>query len=197
MRYIITHIFYYSWFVLCLFISCQKNTNSSHNVDTKHIAESNSPFLDSLKNGLYYNSDEGEYYRFHNGKYIFDTTYVEESRTIHDVLYMSVGDVLIENDFDNDGVDDALVTLTANGGGSGIFVAVVVMLNKNSTPIYSDSKWLGDRISIDSSAMVGDSIFVYSIIQGPDEPMCCPTMPYIFKLLYHENKLQLLNDPRR
>ena len=178
-----------------LLSSCQNNKGSDQNAGIKHISQSNSPFIDSLMNALYYNANYGEYYRFANGQYICDTTYVENSDTIFDVLYMSLGKVIIENDFDKDGKNDALVSLSESGGGSGIFISVALMLNKNNVPVYTDSKSLGDRISLDSAAMVGDSVFIYSIVQGPDEPMCCPTTPYVFKIFYHDNKLQLLNEP--
>jgi hypothetical protein len=179
---------------LFLLSSCQNNNGSDHNAGIKHISKSNSPFIDSLMNALYYNANYGEYIRFSNGQYICDTTYVENSDTIHDVLYMSLGKVIIENDFDKDGKNDALVSLSESGGGSGIFISVTLMLNKNNVPVYVDSKSLGDRIRLDSASIVGDSVFIYSIVQGPNEPMCCPTMPYIFKLVFRNNKLQLLNE---
>ena len=175
----------------CLYYSCRQKSNRDEQADR---FRAHAAFLDSLKNALYYNSDEGEYFRFHDGRFMLDTTYIFKTKTIRYVLQMSVGDVLIEHDFDHDSVTDALLPLTANGGGSGIFVGVAVMLNKNATALYSDSKWLGDRIKIDSAAMVGDTVCVYSIVQGPDEPMCCPTMPYIFKLFYKDSKLELFNE---
>jgi hypothetical protein len=189
MKRIFPRFVYFLFVILCLFVSCRQKASQGETANQSRAA-----FHDSLKNALYYNFDEGEYCRFQDGKYSFDTTFIVNTKAIHYTLNMSVGDVLIEHDFDHDSVDDALVPLTANGGGSGIFVGVVVMLNKNTTPVYSDGKWMGDRIVIDSAAMVGDTICVYSIVQGPDEPMCCPTMPYIFKLLFRGNKLELLNE---
>jgi uncharacterized lipoprotein NlpE involved in copper resistance len=174
----------------------RRNTSSNKATDTTNVGQLHSPFLDSLENAIYYNPSYCEYYQLHDGNYVLDTTYEMDSAVVHDVERVSFGGVLIENDFDNNGVDDALVGLSESSTGSGIFYSVALMLNRNNSPIYKDSKSLGDRIQIDSAAMAGDTICIYAIVQGPDEPMCCPTMPFVYKLIYNNGKLILLNEPR-
>lgn len=181
--------------VLCaaiLILSSCRNRNDSEN---KNSARIHPHFIDSVMNGSYYNSTYGEYFRFHNGTYAIDTTVVENGDTIRTVLSISIGSIVIEHDFDHDGETDALVSMHENGGGSGTFVSVAVMLGGNNTAAFADSKFLGDRIKIDSAAMAGDTVVVFSLIQGPQDPLCCPTMPYIFKLMFRNKVLDVLNEP--
>jgi hypothetical protein len=182
-------------------LSCNKRNSSSEKVTDKSVVEqTHSPFLDSLKNAIYYDPSYSEYYQLHDGRYILDTTYVDSTfgmkyKEVHDVERIFFAGVLVENDFDSDGIDDAIVGLSESSTGSGIFYSVALMLNKNNSAVYKDSKSIGDRIKIDSALMSGDTICIYSIVQGPDEPMCCPTMPFIYKLIYKNDKLVLLNEP--
>ena len=176
--------------IILVINSCHKSDASNQNI----VAPKNIEVLkyDSLLNAGYYDVYSSKYYRLKNGNYVDSTTY--EVDPFHNGLEYTFGRILIQKDFDNDGAKDALVTIIKNDGGSGVFVSAVIMLNKKNVPVYADCKELGDRIKIDSVSMVGDTIFINSLIQGPDDAYCCPTMPYVFKLRFLNNKLQYVKE---
>jgi len=152
-------------------------------------------FINLLLNGEYYNSEnygsgEGPF-RLHNGKckprasdwVSPDSSYVEATIMLPPILY----------DFDHDDKDDALVLLGENFGGSGYFISINIMLNKNGAPIFTATKTLGDRIEIDSITVVKDTISVYSVVHGPNDPMAWVTMPYVFKLVFQNKSLAFVD----
>jgi len=78
-------------------------------------------------------------------------------------------------DLDGDGVPDAAVILAANTGGSGTFETVNVVLNKKGRPQHAAIGFLGDRVKINSIAIVEGEIEVDMVVHAPADPMCCPT----------------------
>ena len=188
-------------------ISChvqEKNTTLSQ-ADSTNAQHSDSllpqqTFIDSLMNGKYYNSEsfgsgEDAPFRLHNGRclikpfdvYSSDSSYVDAQILSTPTMY----------DFDHDGKIDALVLLDENFGGSGCFISINIMLNRNGTPVFTATKTLGDRIQIDSIKVIKDTISVYSVVHGPNDPMAWVTMPYVFKLIFQNKSLAFVDgtDP--
>lgn len=126
------------------------------------------PF-DSLKNALIHDEDFG-WVRLKNGEYSVN----DSDSQIGDIRY--VGDFAFV-DLDNDGYKDAIGTLSTNTGGSGCFISMVIFLNRNGSPIFTDSYFIGDREGIDSVKFDGRRIHVFLKIHGPNDPMCCPSLP--------------------
>ena len=85
--------------------------------------------------------------------------------------YVAVGEL--------DGQSAAAVILNSSGGGSGTFVELHVMVERNGQPY--DAAWtqLGDRVQINSLAIEDNQIVVDMITHGPDDPMCCPTQQVV------------------
>jgi heat shock protein HslJ len=85
--------------------------------------------------------------------------------------YVAVGEL--------DGQSAAAVILYSSGGGSGTFVELHVMVERNGQPY--DTAWtqLGDRVQINSLAIEDNQIVVDMITHGPDDPMCCPTQQVV------------------
>ncbi len=80
-------------------------------------------------------------------------------------------------DLNMDGLADAAVILVFNSGGSGVFRMLVAMLDEQGNPKQVDAAGLGDRVKIERFQVTGDGeIQVRMITQGPDDPMCCPTV---------------------
>ena len=74
-----------------------------------------------------------------------------------------------------DGQDAAAVLIVENGGGSGIFVNLAVVVDQDGTPVNVASTLLGDRVDVTSLAIENDQVSVEMVQQGPNDPMCCPT----------------------
>ena len=85
--------------------------------------------------------------------------------------YVAVGEL--------DGQPAAAVILYTDGGGSGTFYELHVMVDRDGQPY--DVAWtqLGDRVQINSLAVEGDEIVVDMVTHGPEDPMCCPTQQVV------------------
>jgi hypothetical protein len=69
------------------------------------------------------------------------------------------------------------VILAENGGGSGVFESLVVVLNQHGLPKQSGSAALGDRVKVNAVTIQDQRIRLDLTVQGPNDPMCCPTLP--------------------
>jgi hypothetical protein len=78
-------------------------------------------------------------------------------------------------DLDGDGVDDAAVLLVENSGGSGSFVYLAAVLNREGKPDNIDTQLLGERAQVQALTIADGQISVTMVTHGPDDPMCCPT----------------------
>ena len=85
--------------------------------------------------------------------------------------YVAVGEL--------NGQPAAAVILYSDGGGSGTFYELHVMVERDGQP--NDVAWtqLGDRVQINSLAIESDEIIVDMVMHGPDDPMCCPTQQVV------------------
>jgi len=73
----------------------------------------------------------------------------------------------------------AAAILYSSGGGSGTFYELHVMVERDGQPHDVDWTQLGDRVEINSLAIAEDEIVIDMVIQGPDDPMCCPTQQVV------------------
>ena len=79
-------------------------------------------------------------------------------------------------DLDGDLVADAAVVVKIDLGGSGTFVHLVAMLDREGRPVQAGREYLGDRVRVQSIAISGGRIEVTMFGHGPDDGMCCPTV---------------------
>lgn len=75
-----------------------------------------------------------------------------------------------------DGRAVAAVVLVMSGGGSGTF-SWLYLTGRGGTgaEVLADA-FLGDRVELSGLRLAGDTIVVKLVTQGPEDPMCCPTM---------------------
>ena len=78
-------------------------------------------------------------------------------------------------DLNGDGVDDAAVLLGENGGGSGVFVSLIAMINANGEPMQAGSAFIDDRALINNLSINVGRIVLDAMIHGPNDPMVDPT----------------------
>ena len=84
-------------------------------------------------------------------------------------------DTVLYGDINQDGLEDAIVFLITQNGGTGHFVEMAVVLNLNGNPVNISTKYLGDRVIVESGTIQGGSITLNLLIQGPNDPACCPS----------------------
>jgi basic membrane protein A len=82
-------------------------------------------------------------------------------------------------DLTGNGSDEAAVILVTNGGGSGNFVDLAVMVNANGMPVNIATLPLGDRTRINSIVIENGEVVIDMVTHGPNDPMCCPTEPVV------------------
>ena len=76
-------------------------------------------------------------------------------------------------DLDGDGVDDAVVFLSENSGGTGHFIYVAAQLNQDGQPVDAGAVLIEDRIQIKSAAIENGQIMLEIITDGPGDAACC------------------------
>ncbi len=78
-------------------------------------------------------------------------------------------------DLNGDGVDDAVVILIENSGGSGNFRYLAVVINQDGTLVNVATQFVGDREQAQLISIEDGEITLEMVAHGPDDPMCCPT----------------------
>ena len=78
-------------------------------------------------------------------------------------------------DLDDDTVPEAAAVLVSQPGGSGSFYDLVVLAATPDGPRQVATALLGDRVDIESLAIIDRQIALQLVIQSPADPMCCPT----------------------
>lgn len=88
-------------------------------------------------------------------------------------------------DLDGDGREDLVVLLVTSSGGTGVFRDLYV-LRRNAAGQLSVSPpaFLGDRVDVNALRIERGQVVVDLVVQGPDDPLCCPTqaVTYRFRL---------------
>lgn len=92
---------------------------------------------------------------------------------------------LAYGDLNGDGLIDAAARIVINTGGSGSFNYLVAMVSSVGLVQQAASLLLGDRVIVNSISISDGTITVDMIVQGPNDPLCCPTQPKIanFRLI--------------
>lgn len=99
----------------------------------------------------------------------------DPNRRLNAVLSRRQGQVAF-GDLDGNGQQDAVMIMAVNTGGSGIFVYLAPLLNLEEKIESPMPAGLGDRIQVNRVRILdGGLISINMIIQGPNDPQCCPT----------------------
>ncbi|MGD0612628.1 MAG: Gmad2 immunoglobulin-like domain-containing protein [Anaerolineales bacterium] len=127
--------------------------------------------LDKLRNGTYYAPYSRQTVTLKDGAYSEGT-----SPNFYSVQML---DVVAFGDLNGDGVDDAAIILAESSGGSGVFESVVAVLDSGGLPYPVGQAVLGDRFKVNSADIATGAITLDMLVQGPNDPMCCPTQPEV------------------
>jgi hypothetical protein len=98
-------------------------------------------------------------------------------------------------DLDGDGSPDAAVVLATETGGSGTFVDLAVVLNRDGRPENVATAFLGDRVPVDRIRIVDGEIQVDLTMHGPADPMCCPSLEVTRKFRLVGGELEEIEPP--
>jgi hypothetical protein len=102
-----------------------------------------------------------------------------------------LGEKIAFGDLNQDGLEDAAITISENYGGSGVFVSLIAILNREGQPDALASLPVDDRPIINELAIKDGEIFMDATIHGPADAMCCPALPSTRFYRLIENSLVL------
>lgn len=94
-----------------------------------------------------------------------------------DYILISMAGQVALGDLNGDGLEDAAVILGVNCGGSGVFESLVVVLNAGGVTQQIGRDELGDRVQVNSLKITSGQLTLDMLVQGPNDPLCCPTQP--------------------
>lgn len=86
-----------------------------------------------------------------------------------------LGDQVAFGDLDGDHITDAAVIVFYNGGGSGTFISLVTVLDRDGAPMQGPHYLLGDRVVVQNVTISHGEIVVDMLTHGPEDALCCPT----------------------
>jgi hypothetical protein len=127
--------------------------------------------LDSLRYATYRSPDWGEF-QLSDGTYYRTPSTSQESPETYTTRLL---DTVLYGDINLDGVEDAVVFLGTQNGGTGHFVEMAAVLNLNGIPVNVSTQYLGDRVIVESGTIQGGLITLTLRVQGPNDPLCCPS----------------------
>ena len=87
-----------------------------------------------------------------------------------------VDDTVAFGDLDGDGIADAAVVVFISGGGSGTFIHLVAVLDRDGAPEQAAWAFLGDRVPVRNLAVTGGRIVARTVTHRPSDGLCCPTL---------------------
>ena len=106
-------------------------------------------------------------------------------------ISVTMGEKIGFGDLIADGAQDAVISIGENYGGTGVFVSVVAVLNNNGQPNPVATAVIEDRAMINQLGIVNGEILVDATTHGPNDPMCCPSLPSTRAYRLIENTLVL------
>ncbi len=97
-------------------------------------------------------------------------------------------------DVTGDDIEDAVVVLVSQPGGSGSFYDLAVVRKQGEALTHMARILLGDRVQIKSMHIENGEIIVDMLTQGPDDPMCCPTQYVSNRYALESGELVLISS---
>lgn len=125
---------------------------------------------------------------------IVDNDYYTSDKVDENYLHIHIDTIWTATDLDKDDYKDILLTGYENTGGSGCWVFLGSVLNKNKLPYLKRLIYFGDRVAIDSVKIENDTIKVYSLVHREEDGLCCPSLPFVFLIKNESGDLIQLND---
>jgi hypothetical protein len=141
--------------------------------------------VDILRNATYYAPFYKRTVKLVNGSYSEGS-----GATAYSVQILNV---YAYGDLNGDGKVDAAVILAENGGGSGTFESVAAVINLRGAPHQTGQVKLGDRVLVKSANIAKGVIHLNMLVQGPNDPLCCPSQAEVQSFWLLGNDLWLMD----
>ena len=125
--------------------------------------------LDMLKNATYMLPFYGRTVTLTDGSY--------QEGSGAEIYSVSMTGAITFGDLNGDGLEDAAAILVENGGGTGQFESIVVIVNQGGVPAQAGVAQLGDRVQVNSLTIQAGRVVLDMLVQGPNDALCCPTQP--------------------
>lgn len=138
-----------------------------------------------LRNTVYRSQDFGE---FQMTEGIFYRTPPTSSES-PEIYTTRIQDPIYYGDINSDGLQDALVILNTQNGGSGHFIELAAVINVNGSANNVATTSLGDRVVVESAAVENGMIVLNIRVHGPDDALCCPSQLAIWSFRLSGNQL--------
>ncbi len=138
-----------------------------------------------LRNGVYRSPDWGEF-QLMDGVYYRTPTAPQESPEIYTTR---IQDPIFYGDINADGLEDALVILNTQNGGTGHFIELAAVLNQNGSADNISTIYLGDRVGIESGTVENGIIILNMRVHGPNDGMCCASQFVTWNFVLSGNQL--------
>ena len=97
--------------------------------------------------------------------------------------------VMATGDLTGDGIDEAVVVLAHNSGGSGVFMHLAIVQDHGGNLENVATFNLGDRVKVIAVDIDDGTIVVDLVEHSPNDPMCCPTNKTQRKWLLRNSEL--------
>ncbi len=114
-----------------------------------------------------------------------------------DFMQVRLGDAIAFGDLNGDDLPDAAVLLAANYGGTGVFVWVVAVLNRNGRGEQAGVLFLDDRPAVERLQIENNEIRLEGLIHGPNDPGCCPNQAIRWAMRLTPAGLKLISASTR
>lgn len=126
---------------------------------------------DLLRNGTYTSLDWGEY-KLTDGLFYRTPPLPQESPDAYTTRML---DTILYGDVNLDGMEDAVVILATQSGGTGHFIEMAVVLDQDGKPVNAATQFLGDRVVVESGSIQDGLVTLNMRVQGPNDGLCCPS----------------------
>ena len=139
----------------------------------------------ALQNAQYHSPDWGDY-QLVNGVFYRPPAAPGESAEIY---LTQLDERFVTGDLNADNVEDAVVFLRTQNGGTGHFVELAAVLNQDGNLYNISTVYLGDRVIVESAQITNGVIILAMRVQGPNDGMCCPSQLETWRFRLENNQL--------
>jgi hypothetical protein len=138
-----------------------------------------------LLNSTYRSPDWGEF-QLQDGVFYRTPPNSLESAEIYTTRFHGP---IIYGDINADGLEDALVVLGTQSGGTGHFIEMAAVIDQNGTAYNAATIYLGDRVVVEAGMVENDVIILNMRVQGPEDGMCCPSQFVTWRFVFNGEQL--------
>lgn len=138
-----------------------------------------------LLNSVYRSPDWGEF-QLRDGVYYRTPPNSQESPESYTTRFQGP---VFYGDINADGLEDALVILSTQNGGSGHFIELAAVLDQNGSTYNVATISLGDRVVVESGKVENGTIVLNMRVQGPNDGLCCPSQSVVWNFVLNGNQL--------